>query len=347
MIGRINRLLGRLTMTRGAKRAAAAVFSVAVLFACAAALFPLGEPAGATVTLQVPPARAAALIQATTGAGANDMQAVGEQAKVINAALPFTTDPLHSARPFDLKGSELDARRALLCLTQAVYYEAGFEPVDGRRAVAQVVLNRLRHPAFPKSICEVVYQGANSGVCQFTFVCDGALYRKPAHEAWLEAQDIARAALEGYVDTAVGEATHYHADYVAPRWAPLLDKVAQIGQHIFFRWPGAWGEPRAFTGRYIGEPQDPAGLRPPPSIAAAAQGDGTATQVAEIGPAEARAPNDVGGLLDTSKGWTLNIPGPEDSASATARILASQQQSNPAPAKETASAPATTIVASR
>lgn len=344
MISRIRQLLGR-RMARRVKGAAIALVSVAVLFACAAALFPLGERAGATVTLKIPPAKAVALIQATTGAEANDMQAVGEQAKVINAALPFTSDPLHAASPFDLKGSALDAQRALLCLTQAVYYEAGFEPVAGRRAVAQVVLNRLRHPAFPKSVCEVVYQGANSGVCQFTFVCDGALYRRPAHEAWLEAQDIARAALEGYVDPAVGEATHYHADYVAPRWAPLLDKVAQIGQHIFYRWPGAWGQPAAFTGRYIGEPVDPSALRPAAPVSAPLS-DSATVQVAQAGPAEPRAPNDVGGLLDTSKGWTLNIPGPDDSANATARILASQQ-SNPAPAKETASAPATTIVASR
>lgn len=346
MITRAHGLPGWRTMTLRAKRAAVALVSLALVIACAAALFPLGEPAGATVTLRVPPARASALIQATTGSEVNDMQAVGEQAKVINAALPFTTGPLHAARPFDLKGSELDARRALLCLTQAVYYEAGFEPVEGRRAVAQVVLNRLRHPAFPKSVCEVVYQGANSGVCQFTFVCDGALYRKPAHEAWLEAQDIARAALEGYVDPAVGEATHYHADYVAPRWAPLLDKVAQIGQHIFYRWPGAWGQPAAFTGRYIGEPVDPAALRPAAPVAAPVSTDAAPVEVAQAGPIEPRAADDVGGLLDTSKGWSLNIPSPDESGSATARILASQKVKSAA-ASQIASAAGTSVTGSR
>ena len=88
-----------------------------------------------------------------------------------------------ASRPFDLSDSDpLDRRRALLCLTQAVYYEAGFEPLEGRRAVAQVVLNRMRHPAFPKSVCGVVYQGARDPVCQFSFVCDGSLYRAPG--AW-------------------------------------------------------------------------------------------------------------------------------------------------------------------
>jgi spore germination cell wall hydrolase CwlJ-like protein len=335
-------------MSRRAKRTVAAFLSIAALAACAATLFPLSQPAlSATVTVQIPPAKAAALVQATSGAAATQMEAVGDQAKVINAALPFSTDALHTARPFDLKGSDVDARRALLCLTQAVYYEAGFEPVAGRRAVAQVVLNRLRHPAFPKSVCGVVYQGAGSGVCQFTFVCDGALYRKPAHEPWLEAEAVARAALEGYVDGTVGEATHYHADYVAPRWAPLLDKVVQIGQHIFYRWPGAWGEPAAFTGRYIGEPLDPAALRPLAPVAAAPQlADGAAIQVAEAGPVEARAPNDVGGLLDASKGWTLNIPGPDQSESAAARILAAQQ-SKPLATREIASATGAPVAGSR
>jgi len=306
--------------------------------AATVALFPGHEHAtAATVTLNVPPAKASTLIQATSGTAATDMQAVGEQAQMINAALPFTNGPLHAAQPFVISGSDLDQRRALLCLTQAVYYEAGFEPVEGRRAVAQVVLNRLRHPAFPKSICGVVYQGAGSGTCQFTFVCDGALYRRPAADAWRQAETIARAALSGYVETSVGEATHYHADYVAPRWAPLLAKVADIGQHIFYRWPGEWGQPAAFTGRYIGEPRDPLTMRPPaPTNAAPTAGSVTVAQ-ADVGPPVPRAPDDVGGLLDTSKRWTLNIPSPNASDSAAARMIASQQSTS-TPARQLASA---------
>lgn len=284
-----------------------------------------GQAPAASVTAPIPPARAAALLQATTGSAAEEMQAVGEQAKVINAALPFSTGPNHAALPFSVGGAPSEQQRALLCLTQAVYYEAGFEPLDGRRAVAQVVLNRLRHPAFPKSICGVVYQGAGSGVCQFTFVCDGALYRAPAMSAWREAELVARAALAGFVDRGVGEATHYHADYVAPRWAPLLAKVASIGQHIFYRWPGAWGQPAAFTGRYIGEPRDPLSLRPPLRLASAATTSGEMPSSVVAGPPVPRAASDVGGLLDTSKGWTLHIPGPEDSGNAAAVILAEQQ----------------------
>ena len=325
-----------------------AIAAAAVTTAGAAtlALVAIQQPASAArVTVAVPPAVAASLIEATTGAAANDMQAIGEQAKVINAALPFAGGPLHAAEPFDVSGSSVDQQRALLCLSQAVYYEAGFEPLEGRRAVAQVVLNRLRHPAFPKSICGVVYQGAGTGTCQFTFVCDGALYRRPADEAWREAEAIARAALAGYVEKSVGEATHYHADYVAPRWAPLLAKVAQIGRHIFYRWPGAWGQPQAFAGRYIGEPRDPLSMRPPMPVnqplspqAAVVSGpivDGTVLN---------KAPDDVGGLLDTSKGWTLNIPGPEDSGSAASKLIAAQEH-KPAPSAQLASAAAPAPVA--
>jgi spore germination cell wall hydrolase CwlJ-like protein len=316
-------------------RAGAALFGAGSLAGIAIAVIAFTDEPGSAVTLPMPQARAAALVSATSGPAANRMEAVGDQAKAINAALPFAGGPLQAARPFAASGSELDQRRALLCLTQAVYYEAGFEPVDGRRAVAQVVLNRLRHPAFPKSICGVVYQGAGSGVCQFTFVCDGAIYRKPASQAWSQAEAIARAALAGYVDAEVGEATHYHADYVAPRWAPLLAKVAQVGRHIFYRWPGAWGQPAAFTGRYIGEPRDPLALRAPMPQEMPA-GSEAPEQVADAGPPVPRASNDVGGLLDTSKGWTLHIPGPDESGGSAARLIAAQDR-KPTGANELAS----------
>jgi hypothetical protein len=274
----------------------------------------------------IPPAAAASLIDATSGKHLIDNRAVGEQARLINAAMPFSGGPITASRPFDLSGSDpLDRRRALLCMTQAVYYEAGFEPLQGRRAVAQVVLNRMRHPAFPKSICGVVYQGAREPVCQFSFVCDGSLYRRPAAGSWKEAEAIAAAAIDGFVEKTVGAATHYHADYVAPYWAPKLAKLAKIGAHIFYRWPGTWGSTAAFTGRYIGEPADPLSLRPP--LRQAVLTDGTLVPVedpAVAGPPIPRAENDVGGLLDTSKGWTLNIPMPSESGSA-AKSIADQQ----------------------
>ena len=292
---------------------------------------PSTEASAATV--MIAPIAAASLVAATSGEHLIETRAIGVEAKLINASMPFSGAPVLAARPFDLSGSDpLDRRRALLCLTQAVYYEAGFEPLEGRRAVAQVVLNRMRHPAFPKSVCGVVYQGARDPVCQFSFVCDGSLYRRPVLGAWKEAERVAAAALDGFVERSVGAATHYHADYVAPYWAPRLAKISQIGAHIFYRWPGVWGSTAAFTGLYIGEPNDPLALRPP--LRQAILTDGSVVPVGDpafAGPPIARAPNDVGGLLDPSKGWTLNIPMPSESNAAT-KTVAGHQIKAPEPA---------------
>lgn len=184
-----------------------------------------------------------------------------EQARIWNASNPIASGPNPPAKPFHLDAQGvLDEARAVDCMTAAIYYEAGFESTDGQRAVAQVVLNRLRHPAFPKTVCGVVFQGADRATgCQFTFTCDGALARKPDEEAWARARKVAEAALNGYVMKKVGEATHYHAAYVAPYWSPDLVKLAVVGQHIFYRWTGGWGTPPAFVGRYAGS--EMAGLK--------------------------------------------------------------------------------------
>lgn len=179
--------------------------------------------------------------------------AVDALAEDINALRPFSHLPIRPMKPFKLATDTQDGGRALKCLAQAVYYESAREPQLGQEAVAQVVLNRLRHPAYPKSVCGVVYQGAaRTTGCQFTFTCDGSLARAPQPDLWLRAQDVARQALNGFVAKGVGSATHYHAQYVAPYWAPTLVKMKQIGAHIFYRWTGPWGEPPAFTGRYAG-----------------------------------------------------------------------------------------------
>lgn len=174
-------------------------------------------------------------------------------AQMINALRPGSLFPPPPARPFIFKGSEEDRLRAEECLTQAIYYEAATEPVEGMQAVAQTVLNRLRHPEYPKSICGVVYQGSQRITgCQFSFTCDGSLARVPNEGLWERARGVAQKALKGFVLKSVGTATHYHADYVAPYWAPTLYKIHTIGRHIFYRWTGPWGLPPAFTGRYAG-----------------------------------------------------------------------------------------------
>lgn len=165
----------------------------------------------------------------------------------INAAVPFVRGPNPAARPFRLKDSGDDLARAIDCLAAAMLYEAGGADADGQRAVAQVVINRLRHPAFPKTVCGVVFQGQERSTgCQFTFTCDGALARVPAPAAWRVAQARARQALTGKVFKPVGHATHYHTDWVVPYWSASLDKVAAVNSHLFFRWTGWWGTPPAF-----------------------------------------------------------------------------------------------------
>ena len=186
-----------------------------------------------------------------------------DQAVKLNAAIPMSADSGAAARPFKLGVVTSAARaNALECLTSAIYYEAGQEQVEGQRAVAQVVLNRVRHPAFPASVCGVVYQGSlRQTGCQFTFTCDGSMTRAPMRDEWRRAKAVAEAALAGAVYAPVGNATHYHANYVFPYWAPTLAKAAVVGAHIFYRWSGGWGRPGAFSQRYASNESNPAVLR--------------------------------------------------------------------------------------
>lgn len=175
-----------------------------------------------------------------------------DKARVYNASIPFASGPNPAARPFVLTGSAADQARAVDCLAAATWYEAG-DDVVGQQAVAQVILNRLRHPAFPKTVCGVVFQGQERRTgCQFTFTCDGALRRTPSPAAWIRAQEIARRALNGFVYAKVGHSTHYHTDWVVPYWSASLDKVAEVHTHLFFRWTGWWGTPPAFRRAYAG-----------------------------------------------------------------------------------------------
>ena len=143
--------------------------------------------------------------------------------------------------------------RAGECLTAAIYYEARSEPLDGQRAVAQVVLNRVRDRAFPHSVCGVVYQGVGRGRgCQFSFACDGSTARSIDRGVWDRVRQVAEAALAGSVYAPVGSATFYHTGAVSPWWAPTLARIGQIGAHIFYRWPSAMERALAFRDPYSG-----------------------------------------------------------------------------------------------
>ena len=183
------------------------------------------------------------------------------------------------ASPFHMIGA-LDASRDLQCLTEAVYWEARGEGEAGMAAVAQVVLNRVRHPAFPKTVCAVVYQGASEGDCQFSFACE--VHSSPAEDdAWRRAGQIASRALSGHVMSAVGQATNFHAVSVTPAWMTSLQRVAQIGSHIFYRFGHAG---QLHNARYAAEPATP--TTPQPALASLAPIFGSASAPPPSEPAQ-------------------------------------------------------------
>lgn len=247
--------------------------------------------------------------------------AEGADAVARNALLPISTLPVEAARPFIMPTLTMaQATNAQRCLTQAVYYEAATESDAGKAAVAQVILNRMRHPAYPNTVCGVIYQGSSRPGCQFSFACDGAMRRAPVPALWRRSAEIARAALTGHVEASVGMATHYHANYVLPRWAPKLTKVEQIGAHIFYRWPGSWGKPRAFSDGYAGAEWIPAfdQLYQGGAVQALVPGEDGMIEVAAApmrDPTDRRTDTDVGGRVDVTKGWVPNIPDPTQSKS--------------------------------
>lgn len=131
--------------------------------------------------------------------------------------------------------SDLD--RELLCMTRNIYYEAAREPAEGKIAVAQVVMNRVAHPEFPDTPCEVIHQKTSHSkgvVCQFTWLCDGSVERNRIREdLWLESELAAKKVLlEGFRLPSLEGALFYHADYVSPNWRKV--RVATIGRHIFY-----------------------------------------------------------------------------------------------------------------
>jgi spore germination cell wall hydrolase CwlJ-like protein len=149
--------------------------------------------------------------------------------------------PMSPAERLQLEGK--GRAKAEKCLTEAIYFEARGEPVRGQIAVAQVVLNRVFSGYYPGTVCGVVYQNANRHLaCQFAFACDGIpeVVREP--EAWERAQKIAAETLDGQLWLPeVGKATHYHANWVHPRWVHEMTRMYRLGVHTFYR-PKRWGD---------------------------------------------------------------------------------------------------------
>ncbi|MEH3045550.1 cell wall hydrolase [Sphingomonas adhaesiva] len=243
-----------------ARRALAAVTAATIVaagaFAAQAALLLLAPRATAAPRPLVSRAVPAAIVAPV------DRMPLPSPARGATGTAPLPPTPVVSAAadtgvvaaaPFSLHGiAAADRGRAVECLAAAIYYEAGSEPVDGQRAVAQAVLNRVRHPAFPATVCGVVYQGSERAGCQFSFACDGAMARAPSRGGWARATRVAAAALAGAVYAPVGLATHYHTFAVTPAWNRGLVMTDAVGAHFFHRWKGYWGTRAAFAQRYRG-----------------------------------------------------------------------------------------------
>ena len=206
---------------------------------------------GSTVTLAIPKLPPRAMLEKLDLNVPTDLSIPGDTAGEAGGETTMAVAPAFNA--LASTQSPDDAARALNCLSQAVYYEAGNQSDDGQRAVAQVVLNRVRDRAFPASVCGVVYQGSTRSTgCQFTFTCDGSLNRTPSATGWARARAVASAALAGAVYAPVGSATFYHANYVSPWWANSMDKVATVGAHLFYRWRSGMERALAFRQPYSG-----------------------------------------------------------------------------------------------
>lgn len=152
----------------------------------------------------------------------------------------IVTRSLDDLRSFDashLQRARLNARERQ-CLAEAIYYEARGESFAGQLAVAEVVLNRVRHRAYPETVCGVVYQGSDRHTgCQFSFTCDGSMERTAQGRALRRAELVADHALMGFARPMTRSATHYHTIAVDPVWNDSLVQTRRIGAHIFYRIP--------------------------------------------------------------------------------------------------------------
>jgi hypothetical protein len=197
-------------------------------------LMPIAIPAPAAVEIPAP-------VPETTATLAPAPIPAPEPAKVIVEIKPPPPPPPTPAQLLGLAGKV--RTKAERCLANAIYFEARGEPVRGQIAVAQVVMNRVFSPYYPKDVCSVVYQNAHQHLsCQFTFACDGK--RKTINErgAWARAQRIAKQTLDGKVWVpAVAKSTHYHASWVRPVWVAEMKKMFRYGVHTFYR-PRRWGD---------------------------------------------------------------------------------------------------------
>jgi spore germination cell wall hydrolase CwlJ-like protein len=128
--------------------------------------------------------------------------------------------------------------KQMSCLAEALYFEARGEPIKGQLAVGEVILNRVEDTRYPSSICKVVNQGTGRRfACQFTYTCDGKLETVHERKPYEMALKIAKILLTTHERKLTRGSTHYHSNYVNPKWSKKFERVAKFGRHIFYRQP--------------------------------------------------------------------------------------------------------------
>lgn len=165
-------------------------------------------------------------------------QTMSKELAYAREELPAT---LFDGTVSDKKGKKFSDKE-MWCMATAIYFESRGESYRGQVAVAQVVMNRVGHKLYPSTICGVVFQNQSKrNACQFSFACDGIPERINDQKSWKQAQQIASEVVSGkeYL-TEVGYATHYHATYVRPHWAPRMTKLTKIGLHVFYQFKRGW-----------------------------------------------------------------------------------------------------------
>ena len=147
-------------------------------------------------------------------------------------------------RPSDWTSSKLlslpvpKSDKQMSCLAEALYFEARGEPIEGQLAVGEVILNRVEDTRYPSSICKVVNQGTGRRfACQFTYTCDGKLETVHERKPYEMALKIAKILMTTHDRKLTRGSTHYHSNYVNPKWSKKFERIAKFGRHIFYRQP--------------------------------------------------------------------------------------------------------------
>jgi spore germination cell wall hydrolase CwlJ-like protein len=212
------------------------VVALAVILAAASAAVGAAAnnhpPTEQVAAASVAPTSVAAVVKTVAPKPAPALRGTVADTAAAQAIVSVTSKPANSA---DMAMAQLLAEHR--CLSEVMYYEARGEGTEGQMAVAEVVFHRLRHGHYGHSICGVVYEGADTASCQFSFACHGAMAERKSPVAWHNTEILAARILAGQValrDT-TGDATHFHAVSVTPDWADNMERTVQIGNHVFYR----------------------------------------------------------------------------------------------------------------